>query len=85
MSNDTRYTVIGAGHGGKAMAADLAAKGFAVTLYNRTVERAEKLARRSGVDPGIVLATGRTKMEALDGAEGAAPEEPLHGDPDAIR
>jgi len=31
VSDCTRYTVIGAGHGGKAMAADLATKGFAVT------------------------------------------------------
>ncbi len=36
MDNETRYTVIGAGHGGKAMAAHLALMGFAVTLYNRT-------------------------------------------------
>jgi 3-hydroxyisobutyrate dehydrogenase-like beta-hydroxyacid dehydrogenase len=33
---ERRYAVIGAGHGGKAMAADLAAKGFSVKLYNRT-------------------------------------------------
>lgn len=33
---DTKYTVIGAGHGGKAMAAHLALTGFPITLYNRT-------------------------------------------------
>ena len=36
-----RITVIGAGHGGQAMAAEMAARGFAVTLYNRTYERIE--------------------------------------------
>ena len=38
MSAETRYVVIGAGHGGKAMAAHLALMGFPVTLYNRTPE-----------------------------------------------
>jgi opine dehydrogenase len=50
MSHDTRYTVIGAGHGGKAMAADLAAKGFAVALYNRTVERISEIALCGTID-----------------------------------
>jgi hypothetical protein len=37
MTNDElQITIIGAGHGGKTMAADLAARGFAVRLYNRT-------------------------------------------------
>jgi pyruvate formate lyase activating enzyme len=53
-----------------------------VELMSREdLRHAEELARCSGVDPGIVLATGRTKMEAA--REGAAPEEPFHGDPDA--
>jgi opine dehydrogenase len=50
MSHDTRYTVIGAGHGGKAMAADLAAKGFAVTLYNRTAERINEIVTCGTID-----------------------------------
>ena len=36
--NQCDYTVIGAGHGGKAMAAHLALMGFQVTLYNRNPE-----------------------------------------------
>ena len=42
------YTVIGAGHGGKAMAAHLALMGFQVTLFNRNPEHvvALKGARR---------------------------------------
>jgi len=50
MGDRTRYTVIGAGHGGKAMAADLAAKGFSVTLYNRTADRISEIAARGTID-----------------------------------
>ncbi len=50
MSKETRYTVIGAGHGGKAMAAHLALMGFPVTLYNRTAENVAAIRERSGID-----------------------------------
>lgn len=43
-------TVIGAGHGGKAMAAEMASRGFMVTLYNRSSERLEVIALRGGVE-----------------------------------
>jgi opine dehydrogenase len=33
-----KYAVIGAGHGGKAMAAHLALMGFSVNLFNRTAD-----------------------------------------------
>jgi opine dehydrogenase len=46
----TKITVIGAGHGGKAMAAHLALKGFAVTLYNRTFEHIEIIKKRGGIE-----------------------------------
>ncbi len=46
----TRYTVIGAGHGGKAMAAHLALMGFPVTLYNRTPENIAAIRQRRGID-----------------------------------
>ena len=39
MSQHAKYTVIGAGNGGKAMAAHLAILDFPVTLYNRTPEK----------------------------------------------
>lgn len=45
-----RITVIGAGHGGKAMAAELAARGFPVTLYNRTYANIEVIALRGGIE-----------------------------------
>jgi opine dehydrogenase len=47
---ETRYAVIGAGHGGKAMAADLAVKGFTVRLYNRTAERINEIALRGEIE-----------------------------------
>jgi len=45
----TQYTVMGAGNGGKAMAAHLALMGFPVTLYNRTAENVETIGKRGGI------------------------------------
>jgi opine dehydrogenase len=42
--------VIGAGHGGKAMAAYLATEGWSVHLYNRTASRIEGMRRRGGIE-----------------------------------
>lgn len=50
MSTPENYTVIGAGHGGKAMAAHLALMGFRVTLYNRTFDHISALKARGGID-----------------------------------
>lgn len=50
MSATTRITVIGAGHGGKAMAAHLALMGFPVTLYNRTPDHVAAISARNGID-----------------------------------
>lgn len=47
------YTMIGAGHGGKAMAAHLAMRGFPVRLFNRTAERVEAIKARKGI--GLTL------------------------------
>ena len=44
------YTVIGAGHGGKAMAAHLALMGFPTTLYNRTPDRIAAIKELRGID-----------------------------------
>lgn len=43
-------TVIGAGHGGKSMAAEMASRGFAVTLYNRTADHIEVIEMRGGIN-----------------------------------
>jgi opine dehydrogenase len=73
-----RYAVIGAGHGGKAMAADLAAKGFSVNLYNRTPEHITEIVLRREIEleceDGTVHACGLDVVtsdisEALDGAD----------------
>ena len=45
-----KYAVIGAGHGGKAMAAHLALMGFTVNLFNRTPERVEVIKKRGGIE-----------------------------------
>jgi len=50
MDNRTSYTIIGAGHGGKPMAAHLALMGFPVTLYNRTFAHIEALKKRGGIE-----------------------------------
>jgi opine dehydrogenase len=50
MNNSTRFTVIGAGHGGKAMAAHLALMGFPVKLFNRTADHISFIQVRSGIE-----------------------------------
>ena len=50
MEHETRYTVIGAGHGGKAMAGHLAVMGFSTTLYNRTPENVTAIQKRGGIE-----------------------------------
>ena len=79
MNKDTRYTVIGAGHGGKAMAAHLGLMGFPTTLYNRTHENIAAIKTRGGIElkshegephgfGELVLVTS-DMAEALQGAE----------------
>jgi opine dehydrogenase len=50
MNSAEKYTVIGAGHGGKAMAAHLALMGLEVTLYNRTPEHVVYIKARGGIE-----------------------------------
>jgi opine dehydrogenase len=50
MTTPEKYTVIGAGHGGKAMAAHLSLMGFNVTLYNRTFDHISALRARGGIE-----------------------------------
>lgn len=50
MTKKTHFTVVGAGHGGKAMAAHLALLGFPTTLYNRTPEHVIAIKERGGID-----------------------------------
>lgn len=71
-------TVIGAGHGGKAMAAELASRGFPVRLYNRAWQHIETIALRGGIELGFwdrrtafgALAMATSDIaQALDGAK----------------
>jgi opine dehydrogenase len=50
MTTNTHFCVIGAGHGGKAMAAHLALMGFPVTLYNRTADNVSVIKARGGIE-----------------------------------
>lgn len=45
-----KFVVIGAGHGGKAMAAHLALMGFTVNLFNRTAEHVDIVKKRGGIE-----------------------------------
>jgi opine dehydrogenase len=79
LSEKTSYTVIGAGHGGKAMAAHLALMGFRVTLYNRTADSVAVIKARGGIElesyEGGPRGFGRLGLvtsdmgEALEGAD----------------
>jgi len=50
MDRQLRFAVIGAGHGGKAMAADLAIRGFAVNLFNRSAEAIREIVLRREIE-----------------------------------
>jgi opine dehydrogenase len=45
-----KYTVLGAGHGGKAMAAHLALMGMDVALWNRTFDHISIIKQRGGIE-----------------------------------
>lgn len=91
---NTRFTVIGAGHGGKAMAADLATRGFAVNLYNRTAERISEIALRGEIE--LEYEDGRHRLgrlavvtsdmaEALEGTDVVMVVLPASGHRDVAR
>ncbi len=50
MNKKTHYAVVGAGHGGKAMAAHLALMDFPVRLYNRTADNIRVIQARGGIE-----------------------------------
>ncbi len=60
----SHYAVIGAGHGGKAMAAHLSLMGFPITLYNRTDAHVSAIRARGGIQ--LTFASGQ-------GVDGFAP------------
>jgi opine dehydrogenase len=48
--HDLKFAVLGAGHGGKAIAAHLAIKGFTVNLYNRTFSKIQPIKKMKGIE-----------------------------------
>ncbi len=78
MEKILQFTVIGAGHGGKAMAAHLALMGFPVKLYNRTEANIAVIQARGGIELtsfeggpsgfGRLVAATANIAEAVDGA-----------------
>ncbi len=79
MSEKTKFTIMGAGHGGKAMAAHLSSMGFDTTLYNRTPDHVAAIKELGGLDL-VHQETGRREFcklakvtskvaEALDKAD----------------
>lgn len=70
------FAVLGAGHGGLAMAGHLGIMGFEVRLFNRTVERLRAVQMSGGVDvTGAVNGFGKVSVstdqpgEAIEGAD----------------
>lgn len=64
---DTKFAVLGAGHGGKALAAHLAIKGFSVNLYNRTLSRIKPIIKLRGIElEGEVKGFGRLDVVSDD-------------------
>lgn len=73
---DLKFAVLGAGHGGKALAAHLAIKGFSVNLYNRTLSRIKPIIKMRGIElEGEIKGFGRLDIvtddieSALGGAD----------------
>ncbi|MHB8094381.1 MAG: NAD(P)-binding domain-containing protein, partial [Candidatus Aminicenantales bacterium] len=70
------FCVLGAGHGGLAMAGHLALMGFTVNLFNRTEERIWAIQQRGGVElQGEIEGFGKLNIvthridEAIEGAD----------------
>lgn len=71
-----RFCVLGAGHGGLAMAGHLGLMGFDVQLYNRSLDRIEPVQMRGGVELhgevtgfGEILLATTDAEQALDGCD----------------
>ena len=66
-----RFCVLGAGHGGMAMAGHLALMGYEVNLYNRSADRIEPIALMGGIQlSGVIEGFGQVKL-ATDDIEAA--------------
>lgn len=62
-----KFAVLGAGHGGLAMAGHLAAMGFHVNLWNRSPSRVEHLRLRGAIEiEGAISGEGRLQLATSD-------------------
>jgi len=58
-----KFAIIGAGHGGKAMAAHLAIRGYEVNLYNRTYSKIQPIVKMKGIElEGEVTGFGKLNI-----------------------
>lgn len=65
--HDLKFAVMGAGHGGKAIAAHLAIKGYSVNLYNRTASRIQPIKKLRGIElEGEVKGFGKLNTVTSD-------------------
>lgn len=83
---DLKFCVLGAGHGGLAMAGHLGIKGFRVNLYNRGIEKVLAVKNRKGIKvEGEVRGFGRVEVasdnmeECLDGVDILMAAVPANG------
>lgn len=61
-----KFAVLGAGHGGMAMAGHLAIMGFDVNLYNRTEERLWSVKAREGIEiEGEITGFGKVRCASI--------------------
>jgi opine dehydrogenase len=64
---DQKFCVLGAGHGGLAMAGHLAIKGFSVNLYNRKRTRIKPITQRKGIKiEGEVKGFGKIELASTN-------------------
>ncbi len=71
--NPPRFAVLGAGHGGQAMAGHLAYLGYQVSLYNRTDERLQPIRNSGGITlNGVINGFGTIEVVTSDIAEALA-------------
>ncbi len=65
--HDLKFAVLGAGHGGKAIAAHLAIKGYTVNLYNRTFSRIQPIKKMKGIElEGEIKGFGKLNLVTSD-------------------
>lgn len=71
-----RFAVLGAGHGGLAMAGHLARMGFPVNLWNRSSARVEHLQLRGAIElDGVVTGEGQVALATTDMKEAVSDAE----------